>query len=474
MTGSVLANELAGKIRAELGENVFACYQCVKCTSGCPLAEHFDLAPNQVMRTLQLGLDDKALEAKTPWLCAGCETCSTRCPNGIDVARVMDFLAAEVKARGLTPAVPEIALFNEIFLRNAKLLGRTYELGLTGEFNARTGQPTKDWRLGLQMIRKRKLKLLPEIVRRPHRIERLEAKDNAVAYYPGCSLHSVAAEYDRSVRAVADALGLDLVEPDGWKCCGASPAHRTDERIAVSMPLANLSLIAEMGMDEVTMPCAACFSRHKSAQHLLAQNPALAADLVEAGHGHAPPVAVRTLLDVFEERIGFEAIGRKVVRPLGGLRVACYYGCLLTRPAAVTQAKDHEYPTNMDRLVEELGATTVGWSAKTWCCGGSLSVTRTDIALDLTRRILADARSAGADIVAVSCPMCHANLDARQHQLGLERAGEPEEIPILYFTQLMALAFGLGEDAAALTRNLVDPRPLLARKCNDTPNALDI
>ena len=468
MTSAQPVRALADRIRAEIGENVFSCYQCVKCTAGCPLVEHFDLAPNQVMRAVQLGLDDKALGAKTPWLCAGCETCSTRCPNGIDVARVMDFLAAEATAQGNRPAVPEVALFNEIFLRNARLMGRTYELGLTGEFNARSGQPLKDWRLGLEMIRRGKLKLLPEIVRKPRRTDPVRAsapaRANAVAYYPGCSLHSVAAEYDQSARAVAEAVGLDLVEPDGWQCCGASPAHRTDERLAAAMPLANLALIAEMGLDEVAMPCAACFGRHKTAQHAVAHSPALAAELAAEGLADVPPVAVRTLLDVLIDRVGLDAIAGKVARPLGGFKVACYYGCLLTRPNAVTGAADHEYPTTMDRLVTALGSTAVDWNAKTWCCGGSLSVTRTDIALDLTRRVLADALAAGADAVAVSCPMCHANLDARQRELRLARQdGEPSCIPILYFTQLMAMAFGLGEQAAALARNMVDPRPLLAR-----------
>ncbi len=463
MTPPGLKTELAEKIRAEIGENVFSCYQCIKCTSGCPVAEHFDLAPNQVMRAAQFGLDEVVLGAKTPWLCAGCEVCTTRCPNGIDVARVMDFLAAEGKARGIATAVPEVALFNEIFLRNAKLMGRTYELGLTIEFNTRTGQPLKDWRLGLDMVRKRKLKLLPEFARRPRHVEPVESKHNRIAYYPGCSLHSVASEYDHSVHAVADAVGLELVEPAGWLCCGASSAHRTDARLAASMPLANLALIAEMGMDEVTMPCAACFGRHKAAQHAVARNPELKAELAaEIGFAAEPPVAVRTLLDTMVDRIGLDAIAQKVSRPFTGLKVACYYGCLLTRPVAVTGAKDHECPMNMDRLITALGATVVDWSAKTSCCGGSLSLTQTDIALDLTRKILTNAQAAGADVVAVSCPMCHANLDARQHQLALgTQPGGSGEIPILYFTQLMALAFGLGEKAAALTKNMVDPRPRL-------------
>jgi heterodisulfide reductase subunit B2 len=463
ITPSGSKTDLADKIRTETNENVFSCYQCGKCTSSCPVAEHFDLAPNQVLRALQLGLDEVALKAKTPWLCAGCETCTTRCPNGIDVARVMDFLAAEGKARGIAPAVPEVALFNQIFLRNARLLGRTYELGLTAELNVRSGHPLKDWRLALEMIRKRKLKLMPEFVRRPRPVEPLERRPNRIAYYPGCSLHGVASEYDYSVRAVANAIDLELVEPEGWQCCGASPAHRTDERLAASMPLANLALIAQMGMDEVTMPCAACFGRHKGAQYAVARRPELKAELAgEIGFAAEPPVKVRALLDTMVDRVGLNTIAQRVSRPLVGLKVACYYGCLLTRPVAVTGAKDHEYPMTMDRLTRTLGATPVDWSAKTSCCGGTLSLTQTDIALDMTRKILTNALAAGADVMAVACPMCHANLDGRQRQLALgPQPDGSSEIPILYFTQLMALAFGLDEKAAALAKNMVDPRPRL-------------
>ena len=390
-----LSSVLAERIRSDTGENVFDCYQCVKCTSGCPLAEHFDLAPNQVMRAAQFGLDEVVLGAKTPWLCAGCETCTTRCPNGIDVARIMDFLAAEAKARGVAPAVSEIALFNDIFLRNAKLMGRTYELGLTAEFNLRSGQPAKDWRLGLRMIRKRKLKLLPEFARRPRAVERVEKAPNRVAYYPGCSLHSIASEYDQSVHAVADVIGLDLVEPEGWRCCGASPAHRTDARLATLMPLTNLALVAKMGMDEVTMPCAACFGRHKAAQYNVERDPKLKAEVeAEIGGFAESAVAVRSLLDTMMENIGRQTIAEKTTRPLSGLKVACYYGCLLTRPAVVTGAENPEYPMTMDRLVATLGATTVDWNAKTLCCGGSLSVTQTEIALDLTRQNI-DRRACG-------------------------------------------------------------------------------
>ena len=467
---------LAELIQSDTGENVFSCYQCVKCSSGCPLASHFDLTPNQVLRAAQLGLDQLALEAKTPWLCVGCATCTTRCPNGIDVARVMDCLAAESRARGIAPKVPEVALFTEIFLRNVHRLGRTYELGLMAEMNLRSGHPLKDLRMGLEMIRKGKIKLLPEVVRRQSSSAGLRAgvagiagteagatktkTPNQIGYYPGCSLHSLAAEYDSTVRAVARTLDLELVEPEGWLCCGSSPAHRVDSRLAVELPLTNLALIEQSGMDEVAVPCASCFNRLKAAQHEVAQNPTLKAELAaKIGHDFQQEIDVRTFVDVVVDKIGLDAIGAKTARPLTGLKVACYYGCLLMRPPGVTGAAQPEYPMVLDHLVAALGASPVDWGHKTSCCGASLSVTRTEIALELSAKIVAGAEAAGADLIVVACPLCHTNLDDRQPQMPL--ASDAGPVPVLYFTQLMALAFGLGEKTAALAKNMIDPRPVL-------------
>ncbi len=455
-----LKSDLAKKIRGETGENVFLCYQCVKCSSGCPLANYFDLAPNQVMRAAQLGLDDRVLNAKTPWLCASCQTCSTRCPQGIDVARVMDFMVKEALTRGVSPKVREVALFNKVFLRNVSILGRAYELGLMAEMNLRTRQPFKDAAMGIQMIRKRKIKLTPTLTRPPKKAKHVEKGPNQIAYYPGCSLHSMATEYDHSIREMARALDLDLVEAEGWVCCGSSPAHRMDPQLAVDLPLRNLAIVQQMGIDEVTVPCAMCFNRFRTAQHEIETNPALKSDRSSLNTEKVSEIIVRSLPDMLVNRVGLQRVASQVKKPLKDLRVACYYGCLLTRPPKVTEAPHHEYPMQMDQVMEAIGATTLDWGSKTSCCGASLSATRTDIALDLSSNILADARAAGADAVVVACPLCHTNLDARQHQM----KHDGKEMPVLYLTQLMAIAFGLGEKAAALSKNMVNPKPLLKEK----------
>lgn len=462
-----LKTDLAERIRSETGENVYLCYQCVKCTSGCPLAEYFDLAPNQVMRAAQLGMDERALTAKTPWLCASCQTCTTRCPQGVDVAKVMDFLVKEASARGVKPKVPEVALFNKVFLRNVNILGRAYELGLMAEMNLRTRQPFKDIGMGLNMVRKGKIKVAPTFVRRRRIAKSVKVQVNQIGYYPGCALHSMSTEYDHSIKAVAQALKLELIEPAGWLCCGSSPAHRVDPELALRLPLQNMALMEQMGLNEVTLPCAMCFSRFRTALYETTHQPALKAKIEsEIDYHFKDTIVVRSLLDVLVNRIGLDEIGKRVTQQLAGLKVACYYGCLLTRPPKVTQDKQPEYPMLMDQLMSSLGATPIDWGSKTTCCGASLSATRTEIALSLSARILADARAAGAEAVVVACPLCHTNLDGRQSQIGAASAAghESSEIPVFFFTQLMALAFGLGEKSAALSKNMIDPKPLLKNK----------
>ena len=454
-----LSTELAERIQRETGENVFLCYHCVKCTSGCPLVEHFDLAPNQVMRAAQLGMEQVIFESKSPWLCASCQTCTTRCPQGIDIAKVMDFIISEALERGITPKVPEVALFNKVFLRDVDILGRSFELGLTVEMNLRTGQPFKDMDLAIELFKHRKISVIPEIVRRRRRKTPLTTAArpaDEIGYFPGCSLHSMAKEFDISTRAIMQALGFKPIEPEGWVCCGSTPAHRVDHKLATELPLVSLVLLEQEGLKDVTLPCAACFNRFKTAARELRLDPELKRELdQEIGYSYQDSIEIHSLVDLIDTRVGSEKLSALVKRPLEGLRVACYYGCLLTRPPEVTGSQDPEYPMAMDRILKALGAEVVDWDRKVSCCGASLSATNTEIAMEMSGDILANARARGADLIAVACPLCHLNLDGRQTQMDLEQA-----MPALYFTQLIAIALDL-IDAAALDRNLTDARPLL-------------
>ena len=451
---------LAQRIQEELGQNVYLCYQCVKCTSGCPLTEFFDWQPHQIMRAIQLGQEDIALEAQSPWLCASCQTCATRCPQGLDITAIMEFLTREALERGIKSPVPTVNIFNEAFLREVRLWGRAYELGLMAEMKLRTRDIMSDMDLGLKMIQKHKLAFLPHPTRLPRKVKPVAGAADAVAYYPGCSLHSTAPEFDVSSRAVCEALGLNLIEPRGWVCCGSSAAHRADPEVGLRLPLENLALIEQSGFKEVTMPCAACFNRHKATQYEIRHDPKLKKAMDESiDYTYQDTVHVSTLIEAIHTHIGTEEIANRVRKPLKGLRAVCYYGCLLTRPPQVTEAEHPENPTDMDELMAALSVEVLDWSYKTTCCGAAHSLTRPDIVIKLSSEIINHARESGADVIVVACPMCHSNLDARQFQMILD-----EPMPVLYFTQMVALALGLPEKVVALHKNLVDPRPLLLNK----------
>ncbi len=192
----------AEAIRAQIGENIHRCWQCVKCTSGCPLAEQFDLAPNQVMRALQLN-DASVLESRAIWLCASCHTCATRCPRDIDVTSVMDALRIEARRRGVRPAIPEIHAFNSIFMRLAGFFGRVPEALLMGVFNLARGKLFRDAGLGWQLLRRGRLKLVPAFVHPGRSPTPVANGANKVGYFPGCASEGSAFEYDRTARAAA-------------------------------------------------------------------------------------------------------------------------------------------------------------------------------------------------------------------------------------------------------------------------------
>lgn len=208
------------------------------------------------------------------------------------------------------------------------------------------------------------------------------------------------------------------------------------------------------------MPCAACFNRHKAAQHELHHDSQRGEQVAETiRYNYQDTVEVNTLMGSLLRHVSLQDVEEKVVKKLDDLNVVCYYGCLLTRPADVTGVEHVENPTDMDNLVSALGANVIDWSYKTSCCGAAHSLSRPDIVLTLSSRLIDQARQAGADMIVVACPLCHANMDARQTQMKMS-----DPMPVLYLSQLMALAFGLSEKATAFHKNLIDPRNFLESK----------
>lgn len=280
------------------------------------------------------------------------------------------------------------------------------------------------------------------------------------AYFPGCSLHSTAVEYGMSTRAVCGELGIELEEIPDWNCCGATSAHSLSRDLGIALPLRNLAKAETMGLDVVT-PCAACFNRMKSADAAVKKDPELLRIMAEKfGITYRGSVNVLSLLSAIDQ-LGEEAIKAHAKRDLAGLKVACYYGCLLLRPPDVANFDDPENPVSLDKLVTALGVEAVKWPYKTECCGASLSLSRSEIVVKLTHDILSMAKRAGANCVVTACPLCQGNLDLRQSQVE-GRYSERFELPILYFTQLMGYAFGLPNASLGLNKHMVSPASVLA------------
>ncbi len=282
------------------------------------------------------------------------------------------------------------------------------------------------------------------------------------AYYPGCSLHATAVDYNESTLAVAEELGIELVEVPDWSCCGSTPAHCTDELLATALPAKNM-LSAKTVAEEMLVCCSACFSRFKFAQKHIEEKENLRTQLSKMMDVEKiRNMKVRHLLDILHEDVGVEKITEAKKTDLD-LKVACYYGCLLTRPPKVTNLDDTEDPMFMDDLLRAAGMETVDWPFKTECCGATFSLTRVEIVLRLSAEILQMAKEAGADCISVACPLCHANLDMRQSDIE-KKMGIKYDIPIFYFTQLLGLSFGLEQSKLGIGRSLVSCEKLLAVK----------
>jgi len=267
-------------------------------------------------------------------------------------------------------------------------------------------------------------------------------------FFPGCSAEGTALEYGQSVRVCAEMLNIDLIELEDWNCCGASSGHTTDEDVALALPARNIAIAERMDLP-ITVCCAACYLRLKSTEHELRENPARRAEISELLE---MPLAIKNntkhFLEILYHEFGLPAIRERVVRPLHQLKVACYYGCYLVRPAKITHFDNPENPTMLDEFVAALGATPVDFPAKVDCCSGSLAFTRVNVGKKMIHAIHQSAIDAGANCLVVACPLCQANLDTR---------APANALPIFYFSELLALALGYAGTKAWWKRHLVSP-----------------
>ncbi len=272
------------------------------------------------------------------------------------------------------------------------------------------------------------------------------------SYYPGCSLHGACRPYDRSLKRVMAALGHELEEVEDWNCCGATVYMSVRETVALSISARNLSLAGRKGLT-LMAPCSACYTTLLKTQRYLREVPRLRRDvsaaLREAGLSENVNVKVRHPLDVIVNDIGLDAVARLAKRRLDGLRVAPYYGCMIVRPEQPFD--DRDWPTCMDTLFNSLGAECVYFPDRVRCCGGMLTTTQPGVGEALSSEILDCAVRNGAEVVVTTCPLCHFNLESRPQRA---RDGQGP-IPILFFTQLLGIAFGIAPEELDLQRGLV-------------------
>ncbi|MBZ5498830.1 MAG: CoB--CoM heterodisulfide reductase iron-sulfur subunit B family protein [Acidobacteriia bacterium] len=283
------------------------------------------------------------------------------------------------------------------------------------------------------------------------------------SYYPGCSLDATALPYGESVHAVASCLGIDLVEIEDWNCCGATAYMNVNEILSFCLSARNLAQAHRNG-DPIVTACSACFTNLRKTDAYLAESPDIKNKvdqaLGEAGLRYDGGAVIKHFLQVVVEGAALERVKGLVKRPLTGLRVAPYYGCQIARPYGIEDDTDN--PKMLDRLLEALGATPTYFPMKTMCCGGSLMGTREDVALRLCRNLLLCAQQDKADCIAVTCPLCQINLDAYQARINKYYKTD-FRIPIVYFTQLMGLAFALESKQLGLQRCIVPATDVVAR-----------
>lgn len=268
-----------------------------------------------------------------------------------------------------------------------------------------------------------------------------------LSYYPGCSLEGTALDYDQSVREICRILNVELIDIPDWNCCGASSAHMTDHEVGIRLPMRNLLQVKEAGLD-ILVPCAACFQRLKAADKALREDPGFW-DVEK----YSPAFEIIHISTFLARDEILRAIKERVICDLSELNIACYYGCLSLRNPRVTDAPNWEMPENLERIVEAIGASPVGWSHRTECCSGSLTMARPDIAEKLVGDIVNAARRGGANAMVTDCPMCQANVESRQSQPG----GPEAAMPVFFATELIAAALSGTYPAKQQKVHLVSP-----------------
>ncbi len=284
-----------------------------------------------------------------------------------------------------------------------------------------------------------------------------------VSYFPGCTLNTKGKGFDRSVREALAALGVELEELPDWNCCGASFPLLVDNVLDLAGPARVLVAASAQG-DKLATACTTCYNVLKRTNRVIRLDRDRRERLnyfIEADY--QGQVEVMDVLQILRDEVGFEEVKAKVQKSLSGLKVACYYGCMVLRPPAEVAYDDPENPHALDELMASLGAEPVLWGGKVECCGNYLVAIKPELAMEMSYRIISSAYRAGAEVLVTNCPLCQFNLDRWQRDLVVKKGGF-RPLPVLYFTQLLAIALGLDPTRYELEKHYVDPKPLLKAK----------
>jgi len=283
-------------------------------------------------------------------------------------------------------------------------------------------------------------------------------------YYPGCSVQYTAKMYDTSAKAVCKKLDMELKELPDWNCCGATTYMSVRELVSHGNSARNLALARREGADEMVTVCPACYITLYKTNEYFQTNPEFA-DMIRqglkaAGLDYDGGLRIRHLVDVIVNTVGLDEVEKRIKKPLEGLKVACYHGCMLTRPFGGFDSE--ERPVILDRITRSLGAEVVEYPLTAKCCGGMVTNTESSKTIPVVAGLLRAAKEAGADCIAVACPLCHMNLDFYQPEVNRYLGGD-YSIPIVYFTQLMGLAMGLSRRELEIGLELVPSDKVLGK-----------
>ena len=283
------------------------------------------------------------------------------------------------------------------------------------------------------------------------------------AYYPGCSARGSSKDYEMSTQAVCKALDMRLVDIPDWNCCGSTPAHAVDTELSAALCVRNLDIAAQQQAELLLTPCPSCLSNLKLASKRM-EDPAFRVRVDELLDGPSaktfPPVT--SVMQGIAGQMDMDAIAARVRQSLKGLKLVAYYGCLMSRPAEVMNFGDPENPTLMEEMMSACGAEMLDFPLKTACCGASFGIPERPMTAKNSGRILELATRLGADAIVVACPLCQMNLDLRQDQASAAMDTK-FRMPVLYFTQMLGLAFDLPEEELGLNKLCVSPNGLMRK-----------